>query len=153
LALGYIYERGGQGVNRDFVAARHWFERALVEANSVEAALALGRYYYFGLGVCVDFRKAYLYYSKLEGDQHPVALYRLGIMSEKGKGTLQDVARARNLYQRAAKKGHIYGLKNWAVLEIKRGNIPVGLALWGVAIIRGTWLHMTNPSDARLKTH
>jgi TPR repeat protein len=101
-------------------------------------------------GGVVDFEKAYFYYSKLESDRHPIALYRLGIMSETGNGTSRDVERARTLYRYAAERKNIYACKNWGVLEVKRGN-PLGLVLWASAFVQGTLLSLIKPHDARLR--
>jgi len=152
LALGCIYERGGNGVTRDYATARHWYERSLNEGKSVRAALALGKFYYMGLGVPVDFKKSYSYLAKLENSTDAVALLRLGVMFELGKGVPKDIKRARALYRRSARLKNIFAKKNLGVLEVKRGNILIGLLLWSSALLQGVALGLAKKYDPRLQT-
>lgn len=50
LALGRIHDNENDPQLCDYRAARYWYERALNEGLSVEAALGLGRMYYVGRG-------------------------------------------------------------------------------------------------------
>ncbi|MHB8404392.1 MAG: tetratricopeptide repeat protein [Gammaproteobacteria bacterium] len=153
LGLATIYERGGNGVPKDFIKARYWYERALTDAKSVVAALTLGNYYFHGFGVPVDDHKAYFYYSKLENTQEPVALLRLGILYETGRGVEQNIDKARDFYRRATRLGNIFALKNWGVLEIKYGNRILGILLWTWARLIGTPLAFINPDHKKLRTY
>jgi TPR repeat protein len=151
LALAIIYERGGNGIPQDYGSARVWYERAYKEGNSVEAALALGRMYYLGQGGIIDYDKAYFYYSKFENTKQPIGLLRLGSMLAMGKGTTMDIAKAKELFKRSAKLGNIHARKNWAVLEVKHGNIVLGISLWIWAIIQGVPLAFFRTNDKRLR--
>jgi TPR repeat protein len=151
LALGNIYEQGGGGVHKDITAAKHWYERAFSEANSIAAALALGRLHYVGIDGAVDYKKAHFYLSKLENENEPLAHYFLGIMSEMGKGTPCDMGKARIFYRRASASKHIFARKNLGVLEIRRGSVCLGVLLWASAFIQGVWLSLINPYDTRMR--
>ena len=151
LALGYIYERGGKGVERDYSAARYWFERSLNEGKAVRAALALGKFYYLGLGVPVDFVRSYSYLAKVEQSNDAVALLRLGVMFELGKGVPKNIDRARSLYRRSARLKNIFARKNLGVLEVKRGNVLIGLLLWSSAFLQGVTLGLIKRYDSRLQ--
>ena len=152
LALGYIYERGGNGVTKDYSAARYWLERSWSEGRAVKAALALAKFYYLGLGVAIDFDKSFSYLTVLENSNDEVALYRLGVMFELGKGTAKDFDHARVLYRRSFLLGNIYARKQLGVLEVKRGNVVMGLALWISAFLQGVSLGLTKRYDRRLET-
>lgn len=152
LGLAAIYERGNADIPRDYTKAKFWYERALSEANSAVAALKLGQYYCHGRGVARDYRKAFFYFSKLENNQDPVALLNLGWLYETGKGISKDIQRARALYCRGAKLGNIQARKNLGILEVKHGNIALGLFLWTWAIIQGVPLAFINADDKRLRS-
>ena len=138
-------------MDKDFEKARYWYERGVFEGDLLEAALALGKFYYMGMGVPVDYEKAYSYYAKLENTNNAVALLRLGILFELGKGVPKDPQRARDFYRRAAKLKNIFARKNLGVFEVKHGNILWGLVLWSSAIIQGFTLGLLKESDRRLR--
>ncbi|MGH8397448.1 MAG: tetratricopeptide repeat protein [Gammaproteobacteria bacterium] len=151
LNLAVIYERGNADVPQDFAKAKYWYERALTEANAATAALQLGHYYYHGLGVSVDYDKAFSYYSRLKSSNDPIALLRLGMLYDAGKGVTQDLNLARDCYRRAARLRNIRARKNWGVLEVKHGNFLLGIFLWTWAIIQGVPLAFINTNDKRMQ--
>lgn len=151
LGLAAIYERGGGGVAQDLEKARYWYGIAYAKGKSAKAALALGHIYSLGLGVKIDYEKSFYYYSKLENGRDPIGFLRLGILYESGKGVAQDLQKAREYYRRASKLGSIRARKNWSVLELKRGNLPVGLFLWLWVIAQGVPLALINVKDRRLR--
>ena len=153
LGLAAIYERGGNGVPKDFIKARYWYDRALTDAKSVVAALKLGNFYFHGLGVPVDYHKAYYYYSKLRNTQEPVALLRLGILYETGRGVEKNIDTARDFYRRATRLGNIFALKNWGALEVKYRNRLLGILLWTYARLLGIPLAFINPEHEKLRTY
>jgi hypothetical protein len=153
LGLAAIYERGGTKVPQDLDKARGLYERALSTAKSSKAALALGNMYYFGLGVQSDFQRAFYYYSKLESSADAVGLLRLGTVYERGQGIQQDPGKARDLYRRSAKLGNIIALKSWGLLELRRGNIFMGVPLWIWAAVRVASIVVSDPKDKRLRMY
>lgn len=152
LALGCIYERGGNGVEKDYDAARYWFERSWFEGKAIHAALALAKFYYLGLGVPVDFERAFSYLASLEHSNNAVALLRLGTMYELGRGVQKDLGHARSLYRRSAQLKNIFARKQLGVLEVKRGNIFIGVPLWMSAFLQGVALGFFKEFDQRLLT-
>lgn len=151
LALAIIYERGGNGVPQDYSEARFWYERAYKEGDSVEAILSLGRMYYTGQGVEINFEKAYWFYSKLLNTKQPIGLLRLGVMFALGQGVSQDINRARELFMRSAKLGNIHARKSWGLWELKHGNPILGIFLWGWAILQGVPMALFRTNDKRLR--
>lgn len=59
---GCIYEEGGHGVERNLDKARFYYEKSVDEFGYVEGYLALGRLYYFSIGVPQDYRKAFEFF-------------------------------------------------------------------------------------------
>lgn len=152
LALGCIFERGGVDVEQDMEMARHWFERAWAEGQLVYAARALARMHYLGEGVPVDFRRSYSYLAPLEDTNNAAALFRLAVMYELGRGVPKDTKHARALYRRSARLNNIYARKNLGVLEVKRGNILIGFAIWGAAALHIISVGIRKKYDPRLLT-
>jgi len=152
LYLGLIYEHGGHGVPRDCASAIKWYERALNEAKATEAALGLGRIYYFGHGVPVDYARAHKYYALLENDNNPIALLMLGRIYEKGSGVPQDIDRALALYKRSTKTGNILARRTWGALEIRSRSITRGLFLsWSGFILQKLYSYF-QPTNKRLRS-
>lgn len=60
--LGIIYDNG-HGVNRDYVKAREWYEKAIA-GGIVVAMHSLGNLYAKGFGVNIDIDKAIEWYQK-----------------------------------------------------------------------------------------
>lgn len=151
-ALAKIYERRGlRGAVQNFPRALEMYMRAYTNFRYAQAARGLGRMYYCGLGVPVDYKRAYDYYSRIEGADIPAALLLLGVLFEKGQGVERDLDRARDCYRRAAKGGNLFARKQLGVLETKRGNLPIGLLLWGSAIVQVLYFAAFKPHDERLK--
>lgn len=153
LGLAAIYERGSKDVPKDVNKAIYYYERALAEANLARAACMLGRFYYHGYGVPVDYSKSFFYYSKLENSNDAVGLLSLGWLYETGRGNTKDIHKARALYRRAAKLKNIQARKHWGMLEIMHGNPLLGIVLWGWAIIQGVPLIFIKSDDVRLRSY
>lgn len=149
--VAMIYEWGRPGVPIDFEAARRWYEKGWSEYRLVECGLALGNFYYHGLGVPIDFKKAFSYYFLLDGTNHPVALLRLGVMYELGQGIDKDLQRARECYRRSAKEGNIFARSNWGSWEMRYGNILLGAILRLSAILERTLLAAISRRSRRLR--
>jgi TPR repeat protein len=151
--IGDIYLHGQVGVSQDPVAARESFERAHgshAKKLKQRSALKLGYIYERGVGVPVDNKKAFTYYEELDESDVPQGLTLLGVMYALGKGTDKDTDKAMELYHRAAKLGHIYGLKNMGLLKIKKGN-PLGFFFWASAVLQGIFLGIFRPGSRRIK--
>lgn len=104
-ALGEIYFRGGNGVARDYSKARYWLEKVDNFVFSPPAAYKLGLIYYRGLGVNVDYDKAYIFFRKLALKRLPRGLVMVGLMHKDQEGVLFKPRLAQTCF-RAALKSH-----------------------------------------------
>lgn len=134
--IGNIYEIGGNGVEQDYKQAMHWYQRSFNEANDVQGSLALARLYYLGRGTDVDYEKAFTYYSVLEKNDHPLAMFQLGQMYYLGQGVDQDFNKASYYYQRSVDQGHLYALKFLGHTKFRQGQKMAGLWFWFKGIVR-----------------
>ncbi len=85
--IGNIYEQpDGGGVKQDFTKARHWYGKAIEEANDIQGCIGLGRMNYYGKGGPRDFVRALQYYEMVEDKSIPVVDLMLGRMYSLGHG-------------------------------------------------------------------
>lgn len=91
-SLGINYYTG-QGVNRDLVVAREWFQKA-AEQGQADAQYQLGEIYMKGQGVAKEPDWAARWYGKAAEQQYPEAQYALGIAFERGLGLPNNWVRA-----------------------------------------------------------
>ena len=105
--LGLLYANG-QGVPRDYVQARQWYEKAAVQGYAL-AQLNLGVIYGNGNGGPEDYTLA-LYWFRLSANQgNAIALTQLGLLYERGNGVPQDVILAQKWYILGAASGDKLG--------------------------------------------
>lgn len=153
---GCIYEAGGNGVEKDLAKAIFYYEKSTQEYGSVEGCLALGRLYYFGIGVPKDHRKAFDLLTMIadeanNGRGHGIAQMMLGQMYGEGLGVQQNIATAREYFKKAANQGYVFSFSALSTLEWRAGNYLKGLGLRIKAIwlaLRITW---SDPHDWRLR--
>lgn len=94
-ALGLLYENG-QGVQQDYIKAKEWYEKAVVQ-GSVIAKRLLGNLYLKGNGVEKDYKKAYQFFNEAmdKGDNESKALiarmYYYGYYVEKNPSRAFDM--------------------------------------------------------------
>ena len=151
---GVIYEKGGQGVNQDFQKALFYFQMAVDEVGAVEAWLALGRIYYFGKGVPIDYEKAFYYYSVVDEDtENHIAYLMLGKMYLEGTGVEKNLIKAREYFEKAIKKGAVFGYTYLAILEQEQGRILKSIFLRLKAGFLAFWVTRQNPNDSRLRRY
>jgi TPR repeat protein len=101
--LGLLYANG-QGVPKDNVQARQWYEKAAVQGHA-EAQVNLGILYDYGRGVPQDFKVA-LYWLRLSAKQgNDLAQRKLGFMYERGDGVEQDYVQAYMWYNLGTANG------------------------------------------------
>jgi TPR repeat protein len=107
IRLGVMYQ-DGRGVERDFVKAREWWEKAA--AKDDWAMIGLGQIYHFGLGVEKDYAKARDLYEKAAARGNDRAMTRLGQIYANGLGVEKDYAKAREWLEKASDKGEGQGI-------------------------------------------
>lgn len=101
--LGLLYAKG-QGVQKDDVQARQWYEKAAVQGHA-EAQVNLGILYDYGRGVPQDFKVA-MYWLRLSAKQgNDLAQRKLGFMYERGDGVQQDYVQAYMWYNLGTANG------------------------------------------------
>jgi len=101
--LGLLYANG-QGVPKDDVQARQWYEKAAVQGHA-EAQVNLGSLYDYGRGVPQDFKLAAKWYRRSADQGNELAQRRLGLLYERGDGVPQDYVQAYMWYRLGAAKG------------------------------------------------
>ena len=101
--LGLLYANG-QGVTKDDVQARQWYEKAAVQGHA-EAQVNLGSLYDYGRGIPQDFKLAAKWYRRSADQGNDRAQRRLGLLYERGDGVHQDYVQAYMWYKLGAAKG------------------------------------------------
>lgn len=147
--LGWMYQEG-LGVARDANKAFEWFERA-ASAGSAEGQYYLAKQ----LAKRKDYPRALESYQKAASQDYSPALFRLGWIYETGRGVDLDRERAYVYYERAAKRGHIFGLKCLALLLLKgqRGYLArvKGLYLFFKALMTAVIVGWRDPYSEQLR--
>ena len=101
--LGLLYANG-QGVRKDDVQARQWYEKAAVQGHA-EAQVNLGILLVYARGGQQDYKMA-VYYLRLSANQgNDLAQRSLGQMYERGDGVPQDYVKAYMWYSLGTAKG------------------------------------------------
>ncbi|WP_329741601.1 hypothetical protein [Dyella sp. A6] len=100
IALGYIYFRGGEGVQNNYSEALFWFKKFKLE-DDVDGFVAshIATIYYKGLGVAKNHRLAakYLRSAALRGHGRSRILF--AILQKKGDGTLKKPRTAEMIFR------------------------------------------------------
>ena len=110
--LGFLYISGEEGVDKDPVEARAWFERAAAQGLA-DAQFNLALIYANGDGVPADPRQA-AHWCRLAAEQgFAAAQDRLGVMFIKGEGVPLDEVEALAWFQLAARGGDAEGQAHW----------------------------------------
>lgn len=109
LTLGQLYN-GSNGIERDTVLVRYWYERAAA-AGSVDAMVQLAGSYLSGTAVPRDQARAIELYQQAADLGSLDALCYLGLCHEQGDGVPANPRRAYNLYLQAAEQGSPYGMR------------------------------------------
>lgn len=120
--VGYIFDAKGGQDKKHFIAAAHWYTRALSQADHHLPHYGLARYYYYGLGGAYDFASAYRHLQRCI-DHKPIARLMMAELAFLGRGTPQDLGKAKELFLTAAKSGYpvaVLGLARVAKAEGRR---------------------------------
>ena len=101
--LGLLYSKG-QGVLKDDVQARQWYEKAAVQGH-VDAQVNLGMLLDYGRGGPQDFKMAVRWYLRSANQGNELAQRKLGLLYERGDGVQQDFVQAYMWYKLGAASG------------------------------------------------
>lgn len=95
-------------------------------ANSGDARALniLGENYYFGLGVAVDYTKAFHFFQKAANLGYANGQYYLGRCYELGKGVAKEMSMAKVFYQKAANQGSSAAQYNLGEIYYRGDGVP-----------------------------
>ncbi|EJK51518.1 hypothetical protein THAOC_29303 [Thalassiosira oceanica] len=123
--------------------------RARVEKEVPEAIHLLGlQYFYGGLGIQKDMRRAVELWTEAAELGSVEALFNLGIEYESGKLVQQDKAKAAEFYTKAAVQGHVESRYNLGVLERNRRNYDRAVKHWLISAKMGDKESLENIEEA-----
>ncbi|GAB3670847.1 SH3 domain-containing protein [Salinisphaera aquimarina] len=108
--MGVLYDEG-YGVERNYAAARSWYEKAAAQ-NYAKAEHNLGIMYQEGHGVPADAAKAAEWFERAAEHGEPAAQNNLAVMYVRGQGKPQDLGKAALWAARAAEAGNESAISN-----------------------------------------
>lgn len=121
--LGVLYQRG-QGVPRDYVLARSWFERAAAQGLP-GAMYNIGMLYLRGYGVPEDPALAAGWLEKAAALEEAEAQFYLGMLHYRGQGVPQDLAVAAHWFEKAAAANVPQARYNLALMLARGEGLPL----------------------------
>lgn len=147
--VGWMYERG-IGIPRDLWKAEKWFRRA-AENGSPQGAFYYGRYI-LKHGTKED---SIAWFQKAANQGDVPGLFRLGYAYFHGIGVENNHTKGVQLIEQAASLGHIFALRELAVIELKgyrgfTGRIH-GLITLISSLILGYKVAKRDPYSERLR--
>jgi TPR repeat protein len=101
-AIAGLFEDGDLAFKKKDYEAVHRLWMPLAEAGHSRAQLGMATLYYGGLGVTLDYARAFDWCAKSADQGEPQAQYVLGSMYRDGKGVERNPAKAMTLLQQAA---------------------------------------------------
>lgn len=121
--IGYFYEKGKNGLQKDILEAQKWYLKA-AEKDNIYAQKALGDIYYFGKeGTEKNENKAQEWYLKAAEHGYRDAQKALGDLYYFGMGCIEkDEKEAWEWYLKAAKRGNIYAQEKIGDILLKKNN-------------------------------
>lgn len=148
--IGWLYELGADGVERDMEQALHWYRKAVFEGDDPLGHVGLGRAYYNGNGVDNDYRVAFEHFQKAYQGGLPDAAVYLGIMYQSGVGVEQDVREAQRCFDFAASKDYFFAYFKLARIAFNERQFLKAAWLCLKGWYLGLSLSRRDPSDPRL---
>ena len=150
--IGSIYEEGLNGVTKDLEKALFYYERSAEYVGDIESHLALGRIYFYGIGVPTNYERSYECFSLVEKQTgNAIASFMLGKFFMQGILVNKDLLKAEQLFNKAIDKGYTYGIRNMASLEYLKGNKLKSVILTLKSAIKAMTIALKNPKDVRLR--
>lgn len=120
--LGVLYERGPDGVRRNYAAAARWYAEAARQGHP-GAQNNLGLLHAQGRGVDIDPRRAAELWGLAAEAGHLVAQYNLGLAYYRGEGLARDNDAALRWFRSAARGGLADG--KYAIAQMYRLGVVV----------------------------
>ncbi len=151
--LGVFYEKGSKNVDIDFEKAKYYYELATESDGTVEAYLALARFYLKGLGVSINYGKAFEIYSKMIKEKNDsLAHLNIGLMYKDGLFVSEDSKKAYEHFKFAWNDGYVLGLTYMGLTEQKNGKWIQGLFMRLKAGVLSFRLAIKSPNDPHLRS-
>lgn len=120
LGVMYVF---GQGVPKDYVTARKWFEKAAAQGHA-GAQFALGAIYDRGQGVPQDYVTARKWFEQSAAQGDAGAQGALGRLYESGNGVPQNYLQAAKWYEQAAVQGNMWAQFDLGWLYANGQGVP-----------------------------
>jgi TPR repeat protein len=134
--IGRLYEMPSTAtIEQDFSKAATYYKKAIDLSDDMYAYTALGRLYFFGVGVDQDYIKSKQLYLKAANMDGLVATLMLARIYRYGHGVQPNLTKAKELYQKSIRLGSYAALKESGWLDISCGEVVKGIA----KVIKGTW--------------
>jgi len=156
LVVGYLFNEGGAGFEKDRRKAFEYFQRA-AEKGEPDAVAQLGHMYANGFGVDKDPEEAIQHFQEAINEGSASGSYGLGYMYLAGEGVEQDYARAYQNFKVAAEKKHLESHFHLGVLHLLgqgcRKDTTKALRYFNIAAQHGHTLSMYNLAMMYLKGH
>ena len=145
--IGFYYDRGLGGVERNDAMAVVWYRRA-AESGSASGMHDLGAMCRDGRGVQQDYTEAVRWFRLAVDRGYAVAMTALGMMYRDGKGVGQDAVEAGRWFRAASDLGERLGMNNLAFAYQTGVGVPQDLGeavrLYRLAADQGEPLAMGN---------
>ena len=149
LYLGWAFQNG-DGVLQNEVQAEHWLRLSL-DRGEMLASYYLG-HLYTKLG---RYEEANAVFEKGSNLGYSPSTYCLAMNILEGKPVPKNADRAKRLLEIASGQGHVFALRSLASLylsgEFGLLKIAYGVWLWGISVLRGARMLMSNSDDDRLR--
>ncbi|AZG71985.1 tetratricopeptide repeat protein [Shewanella livingstonensis] len=134
--IGRLYEMPSTAtIEQDFSKAATFYKKAIDLSDDMYAYTALGRLYFFGVGVDQDYIKSKQLYLKAANMDGLVATLMLARIYRYGHGVQPNLTKAKELYQKSIRLGSYVALKESGGLDISCGEVVKGIA----KVIKGNW--------------
>ena len=126
--IGNIYEMPScENIDQNFEKAAAFYRKSIVKADDVYGYRALGRLYYFGVGVEQNFKKAFELFTEASKQGCMVSDLMQARMYKFGQGVPKNINLARNSYSLAIGKGSYVALKERGWFDMQEGRLFSGL--------------------------
>lgn len=123
--LGNFYQLGLLDKQPDYAQAKNWYSRA--QSKYIPGAVALG---FISETVDDDYKDALEAYQRASAAGDPTGLFNEGLVYEQGKRYPVDLAKASQLYLKAAERGHIQAMVQLAGIYLNGSSNQKDALVW-----------------------
>jgi TPR repeat protein len=148
--IGWLYERGADGVEKNMEKALFWYRKAVFEGDDSLAHVGLGRAYLTGEGAEKRFDTARSHFEKAESKGEPEGALYLGMIYYQGLGVCKNIERAKPYLEKAANARYCYAFIPLALIALGKGRLIQATRLFLKARRCTNLIAKEDPSDDRL---